>query len=292
MADPRSEPDVERELSAALERRLRGRDGIAPPRLRESMSYSLLAPGKRIRPRLTLASGEALGLSSAATLPAALAIEMVHCFTLIHDDLPCMDDDDLRRGLPSNHRQFDEATALLAGDGLIAAAVETLLETSAHVAPERVLRALARLAWAMGPRGVVGGQAAETALSARSSLEDLRHMHAGKTGALFSAAVLMPLDLVGLEPFSARTKALERFAAQLGLAFQAVDDLEDADQDAQPGGVGHGNVLHYLTASQVRESSTRELRLSAQNLEVAFGASSTALISIADEVLARLKQPS
>jgi geranylgeranyl diphosphate synthase type II len=287
---------LDRELAAALERHLKARDGAAPGRLADSVRYSLLGPGKRIRPRLTLACGQMLGLPRGAALPPALALEMIHCFTLIHDDLPCLDDDDVRRGRPSNHRQFDEATALLAGDGLIGLAIDTLLEAFPPAPAERVLAAVRRLSWAMGVRGVIGGQAAESLLDERSTLEDLRAMHAGKTGALFSASLLLPRDLAGLDPFSAPAKALERFAAQLGLAFQAVDDLEDAGQDAAQAGSrrashagrDHANILRYLSPERVRDSARRELQLAAQALEAAFGPPARPLLDISHEVLARL----
>ena len=122
--------NIEQHLSETLERFFQTQEGFTPPHLQESIRYSLLSPGKRIRPRLLLASGQMLDVPHQALLPAAIAVEMVHCFTLIHDDLPCMDNDDFRRGIPTNHKKFGESLALLAGDSLMALAIDVFLESS------------------------------------------------------------------------------------------------------------------------------------------------------------------
>jgi geranylgeranyl diphosphate synthase type II len=278
---------LETALRDALERHLQGPDGATPANLAESIRYSLLAPGKRIRPRLALACARLLGLDSRAAMPAALAIEMIHCFTLIHDDLPCMDDDDFRRGRPSNHKVHGEAIALLAGDALMVLAMETLLEAAAFVQPAALQRALKRLCWASGPRGVMGGQAAEALLGPASPLEQLRQMHAMKTGALFSAALLMPMDLAGLQPESPRARALERFAAELGLAFQVADDLDDADEEADR----HTSVLRHMSAEQARDDTCARLKEATRALEAAWEANESAELSrIAAEVEASMRR--
>lgn len=258
----------------------------APALLAESISYSLLAPGKRIRPRLLLACARMLGLSEAAALAPAAALEMIHCFTLIHDDLPCMDDDDFRRGRPSNHKKFGEAAALLAGDSLIGLALDSFLECAPHVEPRRVLRALARFHDVIGPRGVIGGQAAEWDLDESSDIGALRAMHARKTGALFAAALLIPMDLAGIEDRSDSGRAIHRFACQLGLAFQAADDLEDSIEARK----AHTNLLSRLSEEEVRASSIDGLREGAAGLEAIWGEDARPLVAIADEVIRLLRE--
>jgi len=266
-------------LEQFLERALAG----APVKLAEAIRYSVLAPGKRIRPRLAMNSGRMVGIAREAAAAAATAIELVHCYTLIHDDLPCLDNDDFRRGRPSNHKQFGEATALLAGDALTALAFEALLTAAPHVtAPQCLTRATARLAWAMGPRGVVGGQAAELALSPRSTIDELRTMFAGKTGALFKASLLLPADLADLPP-GPRLASLERFAAELGFAFQVADDLEDGEKDRT-----HLNILHHLPAHDARMLAIEQLGHAKQELFSAWGNDGGPLASIAGEVTSRL----
>ena len=229
-----------------------------------------------------------IGLATEAALPVALALEMIHCFTLIHDDLPCMDNDDFRRGLPSNHKKFGEAIALLAGDSLMPLATEVFLESFTHVPPPCFARGLARFTWAIGPRGVAGGQAAESLLGASSTLRDLYHMHELKTGALFTAALLIPKDLAGIEDSSPKGQAIAGFARELGIAFQVMDDLEDAPSDP---GAPHAptSVLHYQSAES--SASEAHLRLSAacSGLSREFGGSAAAeLVLVAGEVLRRL----
>ena len=277
--------DLEFSLKDGLDRHLTKSDGVTPAHLAESIRYSLLAPGKRIRPRLLLACGSMLGLKDAAVFPPALAIEMIHCFTLIHDDLPCMDDDDFRRGRPSNHKKFGESTALLAGDGLIPLAYEVFLEASAHVAPENLVRALNRFSWAMGPRGVVGGQAAEGLLNEKSKLEDLITMHGQKTGALFMASLLIPKDLAGIADDSSQGLAIEVFARELGFAFQVVDDLDDATEEKpEP-----SSILHYLSPENARSSTLRRLDAATNTLNSAWGNAASGVNQIAFEVMKKLE---
>jgi geranylgeranyl diphosphate synthase type II len=193
--------------------------------LEEAMRYSLLAPGKRIRPVLALATARAVGLEQRDVLPLAGAIELIHTYSLIHDDLPAMDDDELRRGQPTCHVKFGEDVAILAGDGLYAEAFRHLL-THQRSAPERVLGAAAELAAATGVEGMVGGQYADVSADTPAGGAALRRLHELKTGRLIGASVLCVLLLAGIvgEP---ATMPWRRFATEMGLLFQIVDDILD-----------------------------------------------------------------
>lgn len=192
--------------------------------LEEAMRYSLLAAGKRIRPVLALATAQAVGLSREEAMPLAVSLELIHTYSLIHDDLPAMDDDALRRGRPTCHVAFGEDVAILAGDGLYAEAFHHLL-TSEASAPDRVLRAALELASATGVNGMVGGQYADVSGSAPPGPEGLRRLHELKTGRLIGASVVCVLSLAGLR--GPATIAFQRFAAELGVLFQIVDDILD-----------------------------------------------------------------
>ncbi len=221
-------PLIEPALAAASEPR-----AGCPQRLGEAIRYSLLAPGKRLRPSLVLAGAEACGGSAAAALPAAVAVEMIHAYSLIHDDLPAMDDDDLRRGRPTCHRQFDEATAILAGDALLARAFEVL---ATQLPAAQVAEAVRILSHAAGPTALVGGQADDltdhglipeekTGNGTPQRVEYLESIHRRKTGKLFSAS----LELGGLTAGGSAEQQLwlRNYAEAFGLAFQIVDDLLD-----------------------------------------------------------------
>ncbi len=216
---------VESALSAAL-----AAGPHRPARLLEAMRYSVLAPGKRLRPVLCYLAGEALGVPLERLDAPACAVEMIHAYSLIHDDLPSMDDDDLRRGRPTCHRAFDEATAILAGDTLQAMAFELLASDTAGVAPAARLAQLRRLAAASGIDGMAGGQAMDLEAETRElSLEALETVHRHKTGALIEASVLMAADLA--TPAEAISAALARYAGCIGLAFQVRDDILDVEGD-------------------------------------------------------------
>jgi geranylgeranyl diphosphate synthase type II len=205
--------------------------------LDEAMRYSLLAGGKRIRPVLTLATARALGADPAGLLPAAAAIELVHTYSLIHDDLPAMDDDDLRRGRPTCHIAFGENVAILAGDGLMAEAYRLILERQAGE-PARLLAALRELSDAIGVDGMVGGQYVDVAGDPELDRDSLRAMHAMKTGKLIAAAIgIAPLLLDA--PENARI-ALARFASEVGLLFQIVDDILDVTGSEEQMGKASG----------------------------------------------------
>jgi geranylgeranyl diphosphate synthase, type II len=193
--------------------------------LEEAMRYSLLAGGKRIRPVLALATARAIGMEREDVLPLAGAIELIHTYSLIHDDLPAMDDDDLRRGQPTCHVKFGEGVAILAGDGLYAEAFRHLL-THQRSAPERVLAAAAELATATGVNGMVGGQYADVSPRTPTGPSALRRLHELKTGRLIGASVLCVLLLGGIAD-GPDTIPFRRFAAELGVLFQIVDDILD-----------------------------------------------------------------
>jgi geranylgeranyl diphosphate synthase, type II len=204
-----------------------------PSHLAEAIRYCLLAPGKRLRPTLVLLAGEACGGTVDAALSAAVAIEMVHAYSLVHDDLPAMDNDDLRRGRPTCHRQFDEATAILAGDALLARAFDTL---ASGVQPaERAAACCAELARAAGPEALVGGQADDLAAEFHHiGLERLQSIHRRKTGALFRASLQLGAITAGAS--AEQQAALAAYGDNLGLAFQIVDDLLDVSgQEARVG---------------------------------------------------------
>ncbi len=188
------------------------------------MCYSLLAGGKRIRPVLALATAEAIGRSPASVLPLAAALELIHTYSLIHDDLPAMDDDDLRRGRPTCHRAFGEDVAILAGDGLYAEAFALLLAEQ-RGEPAGVLAAAAELARATGVQGMVGGQYLDVAGAAPAGASGLRRLHELKTGCLIGASIECVLLLSGLS--GPATISFKSFASELGVLFQIIDDILD-----------------------------------------------------------------
>ena len=214
-------------IDQALAERVRFGEGC-PGGLADAIEYGLLAPGKRLRPTLVLMASEACGGSVEAALPVACAVEMIHAYSLIHDDLPAMDDDALRRGRPTCHRQFDEATAILAGDALLTLAFETL---ATGVGPaETAARCCATLAQAAGATGMVGGQADDMAggLTA-GDLPQIESIHARKTGALFTASLRLGAIVAGAT--DEQEAALTSYGQAVGLAFQITDDLLDVRGD-------------------------------------------------------------
>jgi geranylgeranyl diphosphate synthase, type II len=207
-----------------------------PASLAEAMSYSLLAPGKRLRPLLVILSAEACGGNDLDALPAASAVEMIHTYSLIHDDLPAMDDDDLRRGLPTCHKKFGDALAILAGDALLTLAFGVLAEKYPPATAAGCCRELARGAGAVG---MVGGQVDDLAWEKRGGkLPDLEHLHARKTGALFRACLHLGLwTAQGESGVDERLmEALDSYGRGFGLAFQITDDLLDVHSSAEQTG--------------------------------------------------------
>lgn len=212
-----------------------------PARLHEALRYSVLNGGKRMRPLLAYATGEALGIApDHLDIPAA-AIELVHVYSLVHDDLPAMDNDDLRRGKPTCHKAFDEPTAILVGDALQALAFQILAShPGMNASPAQRLRMIEQLAQAVGSRGMVGGQAIDLAAVGRELTEvELENMHIHKTGALIRASVLMAAYSV--EAVDARClQQLDHFAKCIGLAFQVQDDILDVESDTRTLGKTRG----------------------------------------------------
>jgi geranylgeranyl diphosphate synthase type II len=261
----------------ALGEQLRPREGL-PESLREAMRYSLLAPGKRLRPMLALLACEACGGNERQALPAACAVEMVHTYSLVHDDLPAMDDDDLRRGRPTCHKQFGEALAILAGDALLTLAFEVL---AAGMPPRSAAACCRELAVGAGACGMVGGQVDDLASEGRlarvavegseSPLADLELLHARKTGALFRAALRMGAwaahgERDGEPP---ALGLLDGYGRCFGQAFQITDDLFDVEGSAEQTGkrvqkdAGRGK-LTYPGLLGVAESRRRAEALCAE----------------------------
>lgn len=228
---------IEQRLAAYVD----GEDALHKT-LVEAMRYSLTAGGKRLRPMLTLAFCRLCGGAAEDALPFACAVEMIHTYSLIHDDLPCMDNDDLRRGHPTNHRVYGEGMAVIAGDALQALAFDVMLrpEVLAAVGAERAARAAHTLAVCAGAYGMCGGQAIDLLSEGHAiPLETLREMDNEKTGALISAAVQMGCIIAGAG--AAQMAAAERYARSLGLAFQIVDDLLDLAGNAEEMGKATGS---------------------------------------------------
>ena len=218
---------LRREIDAALAACLNFSPGCPKP-LAKAIDYSLLAPGKRLRPLLTLLAAESCGASRSLAMPAACAVEMIHAYSLIHDDLPAMDNDDLRRGRPTCHKQFGEALAILAGDALQAMAFEIL---ATQVRPVAVAaRCCAALAFAAGPTALVGGQADDLGEQfAEPDLATLESIHARKTGAMLNVSLELGALCAGAD--KAAHEALSSYGQRLGLAFQITDDLLDVRGD-------------------------------------------------------------
>ncbi len=213
--------------------------------LMKSVRYSSLSGGKRFRPLLSILTAEALGQPAGAVLPYALAVEFIHTYSLIHDDLPCMDNDDMRRGQPTNHKVFGEAMALLAGDALLTEAFQILSDRYAE-SPEAALAAMRELSSAAGANGMIGGQAIDISVENQTlELELLQKIHELKTGALIRAAV------VGAGHICFATERqmddLKTFGARLGLAFQVADDILDADEGDS------ANYVHHFGLEKTRD---------------------------------------
>jgi len=250
--------DLRRLVDSYLEG-LRFSEAPATAGLEEAMRYSLLAGGKRIRPVLALATARAIGRDPERMLPAAASIELIHTYSLIHDDLPAMDDDELRRGMPTSHVKFGENVAILAGDGLFAEAIRIFCERQ-EGEPQRILDGLRELTDATGVGGMVGGQYVDvttfdvregTVSSQAPDADALRRMHALKTGRLIAASVGVVLALGGIP--HAQMEPYRRYAEELGVLFQIVDDILDvtgSDEElGKPSGSDerHGK-LTYVSA--------------------------------------------
>jgi len=214
-----------------------------PAKIHESMRYSLLAGGKRVRPVLCLAACDLVGGSESMALPAACAVEMIHTMSLMHDDLPCMDNDDLRRGKPTNHIVFGEDVAVLAGDALLSFAFEHIAVSTIHVSPLRIVRAIGELAKAIGAEGLVAGQVVDICSEGLSDvgLEQLEFIHVHKTAKLLEGAVVLGAILGG--GTDEEVEKLRNYARSIGLLFQVVDDILDVTKSSQELGKTAGKDL-------------------------------------------------
>jgi farnesyl diphosphate synthase len=221
--------DIQANLEVALNHYLPSTQ-TAPQKLHEAMAYAVLDGGKRVRPLLVFAAGKLFDAPQELLLRAACAVEMIHAYSLVHDDMPCMDDDALRRGKPTVHKQYDEATALLVGDALQAQAFLVLSEAQASA--DYKLPMLQLLAQASGSIGMCGGQAIDLAsVGLALSLSELEQMHRLKTGALLRASVLLGA-MSGKQLSTDEIQALDSYSSAIGLAFQVVDDVLDATADS------------------------------------------------------------
>jgi farnesyl diphosphate synthase len=239
---------------------------IAPERLHAAMRYVALGGGKRVRPMLAFAAGEAVGADPARVEAGACAVELIHIYSLTHDDLPCMDDDDLRRGKPTCHVEYDEATAMLVGDALQSLAFDCLARPGLHPDTATQVEMLHLLAVAAGSRGMCGGQAVDLASTGKSlDLAELEFMHIHKTGALIRAAVLLGALADG--PLAPEARAgLEHYAKCIGLGFQVMDDVLDAEADTATLGKTAGKDAAQGKATYLTLMSARQARAYAGEL--------------------------
>lgn len=214
-----------------------------PEKIHEAMRYSLLAGGKRVRPMLCIAACELVGGQESVGMPSACAVEMIHTMSLIHDDLPCMDNDDLRRGKPTNHKVFGEDVAVLAGDALLSFSFEHIAAATVGVSPARVVRAIGELAKSVGAEGLVAGQVVDIASEGLSDvgLEKLEFIHLHKTAALLEAAVVLGAIVGGGS--DEEIEKLRKFARYIGLLFQVVDDILDVTKSSEELGKTAGKDL-------------------------------------------------
>jgi farnesyl diphosphate synthase len=283
---------VQADTEAALDRFLPAA-GQVPAKLHEAMRYTVLGGGKRVRPLLAWASGALTGAGSDALARAACAVEMIHAYSLVHDDMPCMDDDALRRGKPTVHVAYDEATALLVGDSLQAQAFEVLAGAT-DVPPARLVTMLRLLAEAAGSAGMCGGQAIDLdSVGLSLSLEELERMHQLKTGAMLRVSVLLGA-LAGADLAPRQAEALVAYSKAIGLAFQVVDDVLDATADSATLGKTAGkdaaaNKPTYVSILGLEPSKelAEKLRLQAHEALAPFGEQALRLRELADLIVQR-----
>lgn len=267
---------------------------IAPQRLHEAMRYAALGGGKRVRPLLVHAAGEIAGADPERLDRVACAVELIHAYSLVHDDLPCMDDDVLRRGKPTVHVEYDEATALLVGDALQALAFQTIAEGRVNDDPAVQLEMVTLLGRASGSRGMAGGQAIDLgAVGKQLTREELEFMHIHKTGALIRAAVLLGAQC-GAPLAPDALARLDRYGKLVGLLFQVVDDILDAQADTATLGKTAGkdadqNKPTYVTLLGLSEARTLAdvLLADARDAIAPFGAAAARLDELANFIVHR-----
>lgn len=267
---------------------------VAPQRLHAAMRYSVLDGGKRVRPLLAFAAGELAGADVARVNYAAASVELIHAYSLVHDDMPCMDDDVLRRGKPTCHVEYDEATALLVGDALQSLAFQFLSEQTLSDEPRKQLQMVKLLAVASGSRGMAGGQAIDLAsVGKQLTLPELEQMHIHKTGALIRAAILLGAHC-GNGLSDAQLEKLDRFGKLIGLAFQVVDDVLDCEADTATLGKTAGKDADndkptYVSLLGLQEAKAMAQRLHSEALESLseFGESAKRLRELADFIVLR-----
>ncbi|MFZ2049913.1 MAG: polyprenyl synthetase family protein [Solirubrobacteraceae bacterium] len=282
--EPRYPDHLRLEVERYLEQ-LRFADEPLASGLEQAMRYSLLAGGKRIRPVLALATAEAVGMDHQEVMPLAGAIELIHTYSLIHDDLPAMDDDDLRRGQPTCHVAFGEDVAILAGDGLYAEAFKHMLRER-RSPPERLIEAAVELAGATGVNGMVGGQYVDVASVAPEGPAGLRRLHELKTGRLIGASVLCVLMLGGVD--GPARMSFRRFAAELGVLFQIVDDILDVTGTDAALGKPSGSDERHGKRTYVSEFGVNRAReLAAESHRMARQALADAMRSLPGQRVAR-----
>ena len=282
---------VQADMEAVLDRHLPPASAL-PSKLHQAMRYAVLDGGKRVRPLLVFAGGALYEAPRDALERAAAAVEMIHAYSLVHDDMPCMDDDDLRRGKPTVHRQYDEATALLVGDALQSQAFDVL--SGGALEPARKVAMLSQLARAAGAAGMCGGQAIDLdAVGVALALPELEQMHRLKTGALLRASVLLGA-FAGTMPQASEQSALDAYADSVGLAFQVVDDILDATADSATLGKTAGkdaahNKPTYVSILGLEPSLAlaEKLRQDAYRALQPFGEAAIRLRELADLIVQR-----
>lgn len=239
---------------------------VRPEKIYEAMRYSLLAGGKRLRPILCLATCELLGGTEEMSMPTACALEMIHTMSLIHDDLPAMDNDDYRRGKLTNHKVFGEDIAILAGDGLLAYAFEFVATQTQNVAPKNIIEVIARLGRTVGAAGLVGGQVLDLESEGKTDItaETLTFIHTHKTGALLETSVVSGAILAGAGP--EEVQKLSQYAQNIGLAFQIIDDILDITATQEELGKTAGKDLVAQKATYPSLWGIEESRHQAQQL--------------------------